>query len=55
MGDDGGWAAAGNALGPMHGGRLLKAPINLKKSVELNSAKNIQHKLDRQMRIMGCV
>ena len=32
------------------GGRLI-----LKKSVELNPTENIQHKLDRQMRIMWCV
>ena len=29
--------------------------INLKKSVEFNPAENIQHKLDRKMRIMWCV
>jgi hypothetical protein len=31
------------------------ALINLKKSVELIPAKNIQHKLDRQMKIMWCI
>jgi hypothetical protein len=29
--------------------------INLKKSVEINPTENIQHKLDRKMRIMWCV
>ena len=30
-------------------------PIILKKSVELIPAKNMQHKLDRQMKIMWCI
>ena len=29
--------------------------MNLKKSVELIPAKNMQHKLDRQMKIMWCI